>query len=212
MVAKTLEAQASTGQTGLTVSAYPIGTDTVATQVSAAAATEATNRLGWYTCTADDLAAGDYQVKILSSGGTLVASWMARIAAGAATYQCHESLPHTIPTVTTNTDMRGTDSAALASVATEARLAELDAANLPTDIAAIPTTAMRGTDSAATAIEMAAAKENIDYALTVLVGALSTAGTAGEVYTFTVDGVAYTVTYAGLDSSGNRGTTVLSKV
>ena len=43
--------------------------------------------------------------------------------------------------------MRGTDSAALASVATEARLAELDAANLPTDIAAIPTTAMRGTDN-----------------------------------------------------------------
>ena len=80
MVAKTLEAQASTGQTGLTVSAYPIGTDTVATQVSAAAATEATNRLGWYTCTADDLAAGDYQIKVLSSGGVLVASWMARIA------------------------------------------------------------------------------------------------------------------------------------
>ena len=36
-----------------------------------------------------------------------------------------------VDTVTTNTDMRGTDSAALASVATEARLAELDAANLP---------------------------------------------------------------------------------
>jgi hypothetical protein len=49
------------------------------------------------------------------------------------------------------TAMRGTDSAALASVATEARLAELDAANLPADIAAIPTTAMRGTDSAALA-------------------------------------------------------------
>jgi len=48
------------------------------------------------------------------------------------------------------TAMRGTDSAALASVATEARLAELDAANLPADIAAIPTTAMRGTDSAYT--------------------------------------------------------------
>jgi len=49
------------------------------------------------------------------------------------------------------TAMRGTDSAALASVCTEARLAELAAANLPTDIAAIPTTAMRGTDSAALA-------------------------------------------------------------
>jgi len=56
-----------------------------------------------------------------------------------------------VDTTTTNTDMAGTDSAALASVCTEARLAELDAANLPTDIAAIPTTAMRGTDSAALA-------------------------------------------------------------
>ena len=46
--------------------------------------------------------------------------------------------------------MRGTDDAALASVATEARLAELDGANLPSEIAAIPTTAMRGTDGANT--------------------------------------------------------------
>jgi hypothetical protein len=37
-------------------------------------------------------------------------------------------------TTTTNTDMRGTESAALASVCTEARLAELDSANLPTTI------------------------------------------------------------------------------
>lgn len=57
----------------------------------------------------------------------------------------------TVGTTTTNTDMRGTDSAALASVATELRLAELDPANLPADVAAIPTTAMRGTDSAALA-------------------------------------------------------------
>ena len=67
------------------------------------------------------------------------------------------TIPGTITTLQTTADaipttaMRGTDSAALASVATEARLAELDAANLPTDIAAIPTTAMRGTDSAALA-------------------------------------------------------------
>ncbi len=37
-------------------------------------------------------------------------------------------------TTTTNTDMVGTDSAALASVCTEGRLAELDAANLPSDV------------------------------------------------------------------------------
>lgn len=39
-----------------------------------------------------------------------------------------------VATTTTNSDMRGTDNAALASVCTETRLAELDAANLPTDI------------------------------------------------------------------------------
>lgn len=42
-----------------------------------------------------------------------------------------------VDTCTTNTDVRGTDSAALASVCTEARLAELDGANLPSDIDAI---------------------------------------------------------------------------
>lgn len=42
-----------------------------------------------------------------------------------------------VDTTTANTDMRGTESAALASVATEARLAELDAANLPADLDAV---------------------------------------------------------------------------
>lgn len=43
----------------------------------------------------------------------------------------------TVTTTTTNTDMRGTDNAALASVCTNTRLAELDAANLPADVDAI---------------------------------------------------------------------------
>jgi len=42
-----------------------------------------------------------------------------------------------VDTTTTNTDMRGTDSAALASVCTEARLAELASANLPADVDAV---------------------------------------------------------------------------
>ena len=46
----------------------------------------------------------------------------------------------------------------IADSVTELRLAELDPANLPTDIAAIPTTAMRGTDSAALAAEYTAAR------------------------------------------------------
>lgn len=44
-----------------------------------------------------------------------------------------------VTTCTTNTDMTGTDNAALASVCTEGRLAELDAANLPTDVAGVKT-------------------------------------------------------------------------
>lgn len=44
-----------------------------------------------------------------------------------------------VDTTTANSDMRGTDNAALASICTEARLAELDAANLPTDIATVDT-------------------------------------------------------------------------
>ena len=61
-------------------------------------------------------------------------------------------------TVTTNTDMRGTNSAALASVCTETRLAELGSTNLPADVDAILAdvtgiagSAMRGTDSGALA-------------------------------------------------------------
>lgn len=61
--------------------------------------------------------------------------------------------------------MRGTNAAALASVATEARLAELDAANLPANIDTINTAtgglagaAMRGTDNAALASEVTAAR------------------------------------------------------
>lgn len=44
-----------------------------------------------------------------------------------------------VATTTTNTDMRGTDNAALASVCTEGRLSELDPANIPTDLSVIGT-------------------------------------------------------------------------
>ena len=54
--------------------------------------------------------------------------------------------------------------------------------------------------------------DNIAYGVTVLTGALSNAGAATETYTFTLGSTAYTATYADLDVSGNRGTTVLSKV
>ena len=63
-----------------------------------------------------------------------------------------------VDTTTANTDVRGTDSAALASVCTEGRLAELDGANLPTDVAAVKTdTAAILTDTGTDGVLLAAA-------------------------------------------------------
>lgn len=50
------------------------------------------------------------------------------------------------------------------------------------------------------------------YALTVLAGACSDAQTAAETYVLTLGGNTFTVDYSGLDASGNRSTTTLSKV
>lgn len=76
--------------------------------------------------------------------------------------------------------MRGTDSAALASVCTEARLAELDAANVPgvldtvaVDVAGLDGAVMRGTDSAAlatTALSTAQWTNALATALATLAG------------------------------------------
>lgn len=59
-----------------------------------------------------------------------------QIQSGLATEAKQDTAQTAIDAIPT-TAMRGTDSAALASVATEARLAELDAANLPADVDAV---------------------------------------------------------------------------
>ena len=53
--------------------------------------------------------------------------------------------------------------------------------------------------------------DNQRYLLSILAGATSSAGTAGETYVITIGGSTYTVTYAGLDATGNRGTTAFAK-
>ena len=83
--------------------------------------------------------------------------------------------------------MRGTDSAALASVCTEGRLAELDAANLPTDIAAIWTEAMSdlaaGAPSATASVLTA-----INYLYEAWRNKTVTNGTTDEVQIYKNDG------------------------
>ena len=53
--------------------------------------------------------------------------------------------------------------------------------------------------------------DNQRYLLSILAGATSNAGTAGETYVITIGGSTYTVTYAGLDATGNRGTAAFAK-
>lgn len=68
------------------------------------------------------------------------------------------------------TAMRGTDNAALASVATEARLAELDAANLPADVDTLLT---RATEARLAELDAANLPADIDTLLARIVGTLA---------------------------------------
>jgi hypothetical protein len=53
--------------------------------------------------------------------------------------------------------------------------------------------------------------DNQRFLLSILAGAISNAGTSAEAYAIALGGSTYTVTYAGLDATGNRGTTTLVK-
>ena len=115
----------------------------------------------------------------------------------------------TVATTTTNTDMRGTDSAALAAVCTEVRLAELTAANLPADIDAILTdtgTTLPGTISTI--------DTNVDAILvdtgTTLPGTLSTINT--NVSSVLTDTAEIGAAGAGLTGVGGMSTTMKAQI
>jgi hypothetical protein len=151
----------------------------------------------------------------------------------------HLSRVTLVDTTTTNTDMRGTDGAALASNWTATRAGYLDsvilAANsnrtvqitgsqhiaadvheFQTDVIdadAIAASAVTELQAGlATAANLLIVSDRVSYSLTILAGACSDAQTAAETYTLTIGGNTFTVDYTGLDSSGNRSTTTLSKV
>ena len=62
-----------------------------------------------------------------------------------------------------------------------------------------------------TATNQTAILDRVSFALSALAGSCSTAQTATETYVLSIGGNTYTVDYSGLDGSGNRGTTTLSK-
>jgi hypothetical protein len=63
-----------------------------------------------------------------------------------------------------------------------------------------------------TAANQTAILDRVSFALSALAGNCSTAQTATETYVLSIGGNTYTAAYSGLDGSGNRSTTTLSKV
>ena len=63
----------------------------------------------------------------------------------------------------------------------------------------------------ATASNLLIAIDRVSYCLSALAGSCSDAQTAAETYVLSIGGNTYTVDYSGLDASGNRGTTTLTK-
>jgi hypothetical protein len=63
----------------------------------------------------------------------------------------------------------------------------------------------------ATAANLLIAIDRVSFCLSTLTGACSDAQTATETYVLSIGGNTYTAAYSGLDGSGNRGTTTLTK-
>ncbi len=182
------------------------------------------------------------------TGYSLTQAFPSNFAALGINASGHVSRVTLVDTTTTNTDMRGTDNAALASAWTSTRAGYLDsvllAANanrtvqvtgsnhVAADIhelqAGVITSAafaagwLTAAGTAAdyitelqtaigTATNQTAILDRVSFALSALAGACSDAQTAAETYVLSIGGNTYTVDYSGLDGSGNRSTTTLTK-
>jgi len=71
---------------------------------------------------------------------------------------------------------------------------------------------MMATEIDGVVTKVAAIQDRVSYCLTVLVGACADAGTAAETYVHAIGGETFTVDFTGLDATGTRTTTTLSKV
>ena len=260
MATQTVEFRAASGLT-LTVRLFAVGSDTIVQ--TASACTEATNRKGTYAATFTDPGAAEFELVALS-GGVPVCRWFVTLTLTTATFQAYDgpaklaAITHTgarvpnvtlVDTCTTNSDMRGTDNAALASAWTATRAGYLDgvliAANynqrtvqvtgsnhVAADIHALQAAVITDAAFAAgwltaagtaadyvtelqtalgTATNQTAILDRVSFALSALAGACSDAQTAAETYVLSIGGNTYTVDYSGLDASGNRSTTTLTK-
>ena len=137
MATQTVEFRAASGAT-LTAKLFQVGSDTVVQ--TASAVTEATNRKGTYAATFTDPGAAEFEL-VAFSGAIPVCRWFVTLTLTTATFQAYDGpaklapVTHTgarvpnvtlVDTTTVNSDMRGTDGAALATYWTATRAGYLD--------------------------------------------------------------------------------------
>lgn len=216
MATQSVEFSAPPNQT-LTVRLFSAGSDTIV--ATAGTVTAATNRAGIYTAAFTDLAAGRYRLIATNAAGTPLANWWTDLTLTTATFPAYEmplsaitadvyaALPadHTVNgsygarfllALNSNRQLQLTGSHHAA-----ADVHEFQADVITADaIAADAVTKIQGV-----------MPDRLGYLLSILAGAISDAGTAGETYTITLGANTFTVDYSGLDATGNRTGATLSK-
>lgn len=128
----------TTGVYSIDLTAAELNHDLVMIKMTSTNGADTTILLRLYAVDIDDLVRSTTPANALdvSATGEAGIDW-ANVGGQATSVDLSATAINLCDTVTTNTDMRGTDSAALATVCTETRLAELDAANIPTDLSTI---------------------------------------------------------------------------
>ena len=133
----------------------------------------------------------------------------------------HVSRVTLVDTTTTNTDMRGTDSALTTKTGFALSATGLDlvtawttdiTGSLSGNIGGIAGT-INTLDELDTAqdVQHGTTQDRLGYTLAALAGACADAGTAAETYAITIGVDTYTIDHTGLDATGNRGTATLTK-
>lgn len=217
MATQTIEFGAPANQT-VTARLFAAGSDTV---VATATATARTNATGVYTAAFTNLTPGLYRLIGTNAVGTLLCQWWTRTLSATGTYPATETpdadsitrdrmgyLDSVLIAANSNRTVQVTGSNHVAADIHELQPQVIDA----THFAAGALDANALAADAVTEIQAGLGTlDNQRYLLAILAGTCSTAATAGETYAITFSASTYTVTFAGLDSVGNRGTATFAK-
>lgn len=218
MATQSVEFSAPPNQT-LTVRLFSAGSDTIV--ATAGTVTAATNRAGIYTAVFTDVAAGRYRLIATNAAGTKLADWWTDLTLTTATFPAYEMPLSAITAdiyaaLPADHTVAGSYGARFILALNSNRILQLTGSHhAAADVHEFQPNVITADAIAADAVtEIQAGLGTIDnqrYLLSILAGATSNAGTASETYVITIGGSTYTVTFAGLDSVGNRGTVAFAK-